>query len=178
MAKIFSVEDLVAVVKAAKAGGQYVTIYGESDIKLNKFPTDGSERVRIKDDFQPRKRFHVQFHFGQDYEKTMAKALGTSDYTASDCNRVHLVPNVIMQYVSTGTTCFIYIPENYESDGTFLNGEPISAEDYAYMERYKSKSKSNAVVEYRTLSVKNISRIAINKEVYDICIGEAASMVG
>ena len=178
MAKIFSVDDLVAVVKSAKAGGQYVTLYGESDVKLNKFPTDGSERIRIKDGFQPKKRFHVKFHFGQDYEKAMSKALGQADYTASDANRVHLVPNVIMQYVSTGNTCFIYMPESHFSDGTFLDGKPISDEDKAYMERYKSKSKGGAVVEYRTIGLKNISRIAVGGEVYDICIGQAVSVAG
>ncbi len=171
MAKIFSVDELVAIVKSAKAGGQYVALYGESDFRMNKFPTDGSERVRIKDNFQPKKRFCVKFHFGQDYEKTMAKAMGVDSYTASDCNRTHLVDNVIMQYISTGTTCFIYMPESYIDGGMWLNGQPISDEDKAYAMRYKAKSNAAAVT-YRTLNVKNISRIAIGGEVYDICISQ------
>lgn len=172
MKKIFSVSELVAVMKAAKAGGQYVTLYGESDYKMNKFPTDGSERIRIKDNFQPRKRFSVKFHFGQDYEKTMAKVMGVDDYTASDSNRIHLVDNVIMQYVSTGTTCFIYMPESYTDKGMFLNGQPISDEDKEYAQHYKAKV-SPSKIPYRNIGVKNISEIHIGKEVYECCIGQA-----
>jgi hypothetical protein len=101
----------------------------------------------------------------------MAKAMGVDSYTASDCNRTHLVDNVIMQYISTGTTCFIYMPESYIDGGMWLNGQPISDEDKAYAMRYKAKS-SAAAVTYRTLNVKNISRIAIGGEVYDICISQ------
>lgn len=172
MKKIFSVSELVAVTKAAKAGGQYVTIYGETDYRMNKFPTDGSARERIKDDFQPRKRFRAKFHFGQDYEKAMAKALGVDSYKASDSNRTHLVKNVIVQYLSTGNVCFIYMPETQDDLGMFLNGEPISDEDKAYAKRFKAKS-SASTLEYRNISVKNISKIVIGGETYEVLIGAA-----
>ena len=171
MKKIFSVSDLVGILKSAKCGGQYVALYGESDYKLNKFPTDGSERIRIKDGFQPRKKFVVKFHFGEDYERKMSKMLG-EEYKASDKNRIHLVKNVLMQFASTGTTCVIYMPESYTDNGIYLNGQPISEEDLAYAKRYKSPTKASAI-EYRNLNVTNVERIAVGGETYEVCIGQA-----
>lgn len=171
MKKIFSVDELVATMKAAKAGGQYVTLYGESDYRMNKFPTDGSQRERIRDGFQPRVKFSVKFHFGEDYEKRMSKITG-EDYKASDSNRIHLVKNVIMQFVSTGTTCFIYMPESYKPLGMYLDGEVISDEDRAYAKRYQAKSNSDSF--YRNLNVKNIEKIVIGGEVVECMIGAAA----
>jgi hypothetical protein len=111
MAKIFTLDELTAILKAAKSksGGQYVTIYCESDYKMNKFPTDGSERVRIKDGFQPRKRYCIKYHFGQDYDKMMSKLLGT-DHVSHDDNREHLVENVLMRFKST---LFEMSPESF-----------------------------------------------------------------
>ena len=125
---IFTTENLANVLKEAKAGGQFVTIYGETPIKLNKYPTDGSERVKINDDFNPTKRFHVTFNFAEDYEKTMAKALGVDNYDASDYNREHIVHNILMRYISTDNVCLIYLPKFYQNDGTFLNGKTITKE--------------------------------------------------
>lgn len=170
MKKISSVAELTNILANAKAGGQFVTIYGESDVKLNKFPTDGSERIHIKADFTPRNRFSVTYNFKADYEKAMAKALGVDSYTAHDANRIHLIKNVMMQYVSTGTICLIYMPVNYHFEGTFLGGKEMSAEDTTYMNRYKSKAKSNSPLPYRTLNVKNVSKIAIGKEMYEVSI--------
>ena len=169
---ITSVDEFINIMANAKCNGKYVTVYGESDIKLNKFNTDGLPKERIKDDFQPRTSFSVTFHFGQDYEKTMSKILG-EDYKATDTNRRHIVKNVIMQYISTGTVCLIYIPNNYCKNNIILNDEPISVVDKAYMERFMPKKKaSTAVIEYRTLSLKNIKSISINKEKYDVEISD------
>jgi hypothetical protein len=178
--KILSVSELVAVMSVAKANGRYVTITASSEVKLNKFPTDGSERIRIDADFKPRHEFVVKFHFGADYEKAMTRALGLGkDYNASDKNRVHIVKNVLMQYVSTGTTCMIYMPESYVEGGYTLNGKPLTAEQSAYLARYKSKSSSeSSAVEYRTIAVRNISRIAINNEVYELAIYNEVEQAG
>lgn len=167
---ITTVDEFIELMSNAKCNGKYVTVYGESDIKLNKFNTDGFPKERIKDGFQPRTDFSVTFHFGQDYEKTMSKILG-EDYKATDTNRRHLVKNVVMQYISTGNVCLIYIPNNYSKNNIILDGEKISAEDEAYMKRFMPKKKaSSSVIEYRTLSLKNIKSISINKEKYEVDI--------
>lgn len=167
---ITSVDEFVTLMANAKCNGKYVTVYGESDVKLNKFNTDGLPKEHIKDDFCPRTDFSVTFHFGQDYEKTMSKILGEA-YKATDKNRRHLVKNVIMQYISTGNVCLIYIPNNYSKNDIILNGKKISEEDEAYMKRFMPKKKvSSSVIEYRTLSLKNIKSISINKEKYDVDI--------
>ena len=174
--RIESVEQLVNVMAAAKCGGQWVTIEGETPIKLNKFPTDGSERVKLADDFKPTKRFVAKFHFSEDYERKMAKVLGIDSYDASDSNREHLVKNVIMRYKSTNNVCLIYMPSEYTDKGIFVNGNEATADDMATIERYKSRSKNNAVVEYRTIGVKNVRRIAINNNIYEIAISEIVVM--
>lgn len=167
---ITTVEEFIELMSNAKCNGKYVTVYGESDIKLNKFNTDGLPKERIKDGFQPRTDFSVTFHFGQDYEKTMSRILG-EDYKATDTNRRHLVKNVVMQYISTGNVCLIYIPNNYSKNNIILDGEKISAEDEAYMKRFMPKKKVNtSIIEYRTLSLKNIKSISINKEKYTVDI--------
>jgi len=166
---IKSIEQLIEVMNNAKNGGQFATIIGESEIRLNKFPTDGSERVRIADGFIPKSVFSVEYHFGADYEKKMAKVLGVSEYEAHDANRVHIVPNLIMQYVSTGTICLIYMPSGYKKIDTTLNGVSMSAEEIAYMKRYQPKA-SASVVEYRTLNVMNVREIHFGGEIYYVDI--------
>lgn len=170
--KISSIAELVNIMGNAKAGGQYVTLYGESDVRLNKFPTDGTQRIHIKDGFTPRNKFHVTYHFSADYEKAMAKALGVDNYTAHDSNRTHLVKNVVMQYISTGTVCMIYMPEAYHFEGVVLDGKPISAEDEAYMSHYKAKP-SKSTLPYRTLNVKSVTKMVIGHVTYDIDIAPA-----
>ena len=36
-----------AFLSSAKSGGRFVTLVCETKIRTNKFPTDGSERIRI-----------------------------------------------------------------------------------------------------------------------------------
>jgi hypothetical protein len=139
---------------------------------MNKFPTDGSERVRIKDNFQPRKRYSIKYHFGEDYDKKMSKLLGV-DYQSSDANREHLVENVLMRFKSTGTACFIAMPEARKSLGVFLNGEPISEEDLAYAKRYKSKTNESM---YLNIGVKNVYEIRIGGDVHECMIGTPAAV--
>ena len=172
MAKIFSVSELVAILKSAKAGGQFVTLYCESDYKMNKYPTDGSVRERIKDNFQPRKRYSIKYNFGADYEKKMSKLLG-EDYNASDANREHLVENVLMRFKSTGNVCFIAMPIFRKSLGVLLNGQPISEEDMAYAKRFKAKSNPAM---YLNIGVKNVYEIHIGKQVYECLIGKASEV--
>ena len=179
MKKIFTTEELIAIMASAKAGGRYVTLTGHSDVNLNKFPTDGSARVRIDDAFKPVSNFKIKFHFGEDYEKKMSAILGC-DYHASDANREHLVKNVVMRYKSTGTICLIYMGENKTYLGTTLNGNELTDEETEYMNHYKSKSTSNSAVNYRTISVNNVDTITMNGETYEVMIGKAdeARMAG
>lgn len=172
---ISSISELVTVMNNAKAGGQYVSIYGETAVKLNKFPTDGSGRVRINADFTPTKRFCVEYHFAQDYDKTMSKLLG-EDYKASDANRIHLVKNVVMQYISTGNTCLIYMPESYSKTGTFLGGVELNDEQKEYMARYTPKHNSSSPLNYRTIGVKNVTKMVIGKVTYHINIVETETL--
>lgn len=157
--------------KLVNAGvkGQFVCMYGEKDVKLNKNATDGTKDIRPAD-FCPTTKFHITFNFGRDYEKAMTRILG-KDYTAHDNNRRHLVKNVLMEYVSTSTMCLIYMADDYKDDGTFVNGQPASESDIAMIKKFKSTAKgSEQVVPYRTIGVKNITKIVANGEEYHIRI--------
>ena len=166
---INTISELVNTLKTAKCGGQYATIYFESDVKLNKFPTDGSERIRIADTFCPRKSYSVQYHFGADYEKAMAKLLGVEEYTASDSNRTHIVPNLLMQYISTGTYCLIAMVEDKSETAYSIDGREMTNAERAYMKHYLPKTNSNAP-HYLTLGVKNVTRISFGGNIYDVKI--------
>lgn len=165
-------DEFVALMEnlaASHTAGQFVALYGESDVKLNKKATDGSGDIKPAD-FCPRVKFHITFNFGQDYEKTMSRIMG-EDYVASDHNRRHLVKNVLMEYVSTGTMCLIYMKDDYKYDGTFVNGHEITESEKAMIEKYTSKAQgSHSPVAYRTLNVKNIRKIVAKGEEYIIRI--------
>lgn len=164
---IRTIDELVRFFESAKnAKGQYVSLIGESEVKMNKFPKEG-ERVRIDEDFTPMKTFLIKYHFGASYEKRMAKLLGLDSYTASDKNRVHLVKNVLMQYVSTGNICAICMPENYTLTCVTLNGKELTSEQTAYMERYKATRKYN---NYLTIPISKVKQIRMGGEVYVIDI--------
>ena len=171
MTKIFSIEELAALLKAAKSnksGGQYVTIYCESDYRLNQFPSDDSEHVRVKAGFQPRKRYSIKYHFGEDYDKKMSKLLG-KPYKSHDSNREHLVENVLMRFKSTDNYCFIAMPEQEKQLGVYLNGKPISEEDMAYAKRYQAKVYDK---KYLNVGVKNVYEVHIGGECYECLIGK------
>lgn len=167
---INSVAEMEAIMRNAKCGGQFVTITAETPIKLNKFPTDG--RKRCEEDrinFTATNRFRVKFNFGKDYDKAMSALLGY-DYKATDSNREHIVPNVMMRYISTGNTCLIYMPNEYEPMGTFFNGHEASAEEKARIALYKSNSTNNSPMPYRTVGVRNVTKVCINHVEYNVNI--------
>lgn len=168
---INSISEMESIMRNAHCGGQFVTITAETPLKLNQFPTDGrkrSEEDRIN--FTATKVFRVKFNFGKDYDKAMSALLGY-DYKATDSNREHIVPNVMMRYISTGNTCLIYMPNEYEPMGTFFNGHEASAEELARIDLYKSKgNKNNSPLPYRTVGVRNVTKVCINHVEYNVNI--------
>lgn len=159
-----------AYLSAAKSGGRFVTLVCETKIRTNKFPTDGSERIRIDESLVFTKRYSVTYNFGADYERAMSKALG-EEYTASEQpNRVHIVPNVLLQLADSGKAYIIYINGMISQSDTLCNGEVATEEQIAYLNRYKPKAKTNEVVKYRNVSIENVKEIHINKEVHTIAI--------
>lgn len=164
--------DLVRLMKALKIGGQKVELYAETPVSgILKFPTDGSERTRIPDDFKPTNRYHVNYNFGTDYEGAMSRALG-EDYTKGiDENVDTIIPNVLMRYKSTNNPCFIYINGMEVSEGKFNNGKPYTAEDEAMEKRYKSLAeKKSYPVKYRRVGVKNVTKLVANHVTYNLAI--------
>ena len=172
MKKITSVSELKSMLETAKCGGQFVTVYYETAVSgLLKNPTDGSAVGKRREDFNPKKRSYAQFHFAQDYEKTMAKILGVDAYDAEDSNREHLVKNVLVRYNSTKNICLIAMPTNIKKLGYTLNGRMLTDEEVEYMNHYWSKAKrSPKVVEYRTIGVMNIYQLSIDGEIVQVKI--------
>lgn len=172
MKTIKNVQELIAVLTEAKRGGQFVTAYFETKVSgLLVNPTDGSNVGKRNKDFNPKKRSSVQYHFAQDYEKAMAKALGIKEYEAEDSNREHLVKNVLVRYKSTNNICLIAMPTNIKKLGYTLNGESLTPEQVEYMNHYWSKAERKPqAVEYRTIGVMNIYQLAIGGEVYQVKI--------
>jgi hypothetical protein len=165
--KITSVEQLAQMLKDAKCGGQFITINVLKAAEMNVFPTDGSEKIRRNPDFAVFESYGVQAHYTEDYEKKMAKALGVENYEAHANNRVHIVKNALMQYTTTGNICFIYLPTdylNYRLVGA--NGEPLSAKEIAYYERYKKPKSKGGIIEYRNVGIANIKSIAMGGKLY------------
>lgn len=170
---IRSLKDLVSTIKELKIGGQKVTIYAEVAVTgINKFPTDGSERVHISTlGFNPTSRYHVNYNFGTDYEGAVSRAIGEDYEKSIDENVETIIPNVLMRYKSTNNPCFIYINGVETSEGKFNNGKPYTAEDEATEARYKSKAtKSDYPVKYRRVGVKNVTRMTANHTTYEIAI--------
>lgn len=172
MKTIVSVSELKNVLETAKCGGQFVTVYYETAVSgLLKNPTDGSAVGKRREDFNPKKRSYAQFHFAQDYEKTMAKILGVDEYNAEDSNREHLIKNVLVRYKSTKNICLIAMPTNIKKLGYTLNGRLLTDEEVEYMNHYWSKAKrSPQLVEYRTIGVMNVYQLSINGEVIQVKI--------
>lgn len=173
MKTIKTIEEFATILANAKCGGQFVTLTARKAVKLNKYPTDGSEKIRINDDFVPMEEYTVEYHFGADYEKAMAKALGIKEYDAHDANRFHIVPSVLMAFKSTKNVCAIYMPSKYRGERKVtLNGRELSSVEKDYMRRYTPKH-TDSVVEYRNLSLSNIKRLALNHEVYEVDIKDS-----
>ena len=171
---ITTIDELKSVLSKAKStcGGQFVTYTIVKPVSMNAYPTDGSEKVRRVDSFVANYEHKFQIHFGTDYDKQMAKLLGVDIYEAHDSNSEHLVPNVLKRIISTGNVCLISIkPKSDSFKYLGADGKELSAEDMAYMLRYKTKS-SKRELPYYTISVKYLKRLAINKEEYKVEIDD------
>ena len=169
---VTSLNDLIVLMANAAQRGEYATLYAETPISLLKYPTDGSEKIHISElGFNPTSRYHVTYHFGEDYEKAMSKALG-EDYTKSAKKNVQtLISGILMRYISTNNVCFIYMKGTNVSDGKFNNGNPYTPADEETEKRYTSTAaKGSNPVDYRTVSVKNVSRLTIHNVEYDLHI--------
>ena len=162
--------NFAAFLSAAKSGGRFVTLVCETKVRTNKFPTDGSEKVRIDESLVFTKRYQVTYNFGADYEKAMSKALGEEYTASSQPNRVHIVPNVLLQMADSGKAFIIYINGMISNSETLCNGEVATDEQLAYLNRYKPKAKGGEVIKYRNVSIENVREIHINKECHTIDI--------
>jgi hypothetical protein len=188
MKKITKVADLISIVRTAKAQGQFATIDGAHATKFNQFPNEdyckamgitlasGKGSKAINEPFrfggEPFTfRFKVVFHFGQDYDRTLAKAgLTRSDEGANKA--IDHFGGIAIGYPSTNNVCLVYMQADYVADGYYLDGKKVEdPETLAYIAGYKATSKPQAV-EYRTIGVRNISRIAVAGEIYEVEISE------
>lgn len=188
MKKITKVADLISIVRTAKAGGQFASISGEHITKFNQFPNEdyckakgitlasgkGSKALNEPfrfggEDF--RYRFKVVFHFGQDYDRTLAK-LGASRSADGANKPIDHFGGIAMGYPTTHNVCLIYMEGDYVGDGYYLDGKKVEdAETLAYIKGYKSVSKPQEV-EYRTIGVRNIRSVAVEGETYEVEISD------
>lgn len=188
MKKITKVADLISIVRTAKANGQFATIDGEHATKFNQFPnTDyctakgitlavgkGSKAANEPFRFGGEPftyRFKVLFHFGQDYDRTLS-ALGAERSEQGANKPIDHFGGIAIGYPTTHNVCLVYMQGDYKGDGYYLNGSKVEdAETLAYIAGYKSTSKPQ-VVEYRTIGVRNIRRVAVAGETYEVAIPE------
>ena len=142
---------------------------------MNKYPngTKPSERKTAEPfdtSLNPTKAWHIKYHFGEDYERKVAKVLGLDSYDADGSNRIHLVPNVLMQYISTGNVCVIAMPEDKYKDGLLVNGTPATTEQVEYISRYEQPSRKGGIVNYLTIGVKNVRKMVVGKTTYHLAL--------
>lgn len=188
MKKITKVADLISIVRTAKAGGQFATIEGEHTTKFNQFPNadyctakgivlavgKGSKALNEPfrfggEDFKF--RFKVAFHFGQDYDKTLEKA-GLSRSEDGANKPIDHFGGIAIGYPTTTNVCLVYMQADYTADGYYLNGKKVEDDEtLAYIKGYKAVSKPQ-VVEYRTIGVRNIRRVAVAGEIYEVEISD------
>ena len=188
MKKIVKVADLISIVRTAKANGQFATIEGEHNTKFNQFPNEdycnekgitlasGKGSKVLNEPFRFNGlpytyRFKVQFHFGQDYDRTLS-ALG-GERSENGANKpIDHFGGIAIGYPTTNNVCLVYMQGDYKGIGYFLNGNEVTdAETLAYIKGYKSVSKPQ-LVEYRTIGVRNIRRVAVAGETYEVAISE------
>lgn len=188
MKKITKVADLISIVRTAKAGGQFATIEGEHTTKFNQFPNEdyckakgitlasgkGSKALNEQYRFggeDYKFRFKVAFHFGQDYDKTLEKA-GLSRSEEGANKPIDHFGGIAIGYPTTNNVCLVYMQADYTADGYYLNGKKVEdTETLEYIKGYKSISKPQAV-EYRTIGVRNIRRVAVAGETYEVEISD------
>lgn len=171
---ITTIAALVAILsRATSCKGQYATVTASTPIDLYK--REGGSRSKtaeaIDPNFCPRSEFKVKWHLGEDYERAMSAALGTTYKKGADSNRETIYGGILMRYKSTNNVCLIYLKGDREYLGTTLNGKALTEEEEAYLARFrKTNNGAGNPVDYRTLSVVNIKRIAFGGEVYDVAI--------
>lgn len=188
MKKIVKVAELISIVRTAKAGGQFATITGEHTTKFNQFPNEnyckakgitlasGKGSKALNEPFRFNglpytDRFKVEFHWGQDYDRTLAKAGGERSEQGANKPIDHF-GGIAIGYPTTKNVCLVYMDGDYTWYGYYLNGEKVTdAETLAYIAGYKSASKPQ-LVEYRTLGYRNIRTVTVGKETYEVCLSE------
>lgn len=188
MEKITKVADLISALRTAKNGGQFATICGTHATKFNQFPNEDYCKVKgitlasgkgskaLNEPFRfngmtADYRFKVEFHFGQDYDRTLEK-LGLCRSENGSHNEVVHFGGIAIGYPTTDNICLVYMQGNYKGIGYFdCDGKEITdAETLAYIKGYKSISKPNAI-EYRTLGVRNVKSITFGGKTYEVEIG-------
>lgn len=172
MKTLKNISEVINVLNALNARGQFATLECDVPVKLNKFSTSGV-RERISPTFAATRRYSVQYHFGESYSKKMAKLLGLDTYVPSaDDNKEHIIKGVLMRYKSTNNHCLIYMKTSKTDIGTFVNGVPATDADLAYMKRFISDSKNKGFnpTEYRTVGLKNVRYIKVQGEVYEVSL--------
>lgn len=184
MQKITSVTALVKELANAKSAGQFATIEGEHTTKFNQFPNEdyclangiklasgkGSKALNEPYRFNGTPytyRFKVLFHFGQDYERTLAK-LGLTKSENGNRNEIVHFGTIAMGYPTTHNVCLIYMEGNYSGQGYYKDNTLVTDEtELAYIKGYKSVSKPTEI-SYRTLGVRNVRRLAYGGKVFEV----------
>ena len=184
MKKITTVADLIGIVRTAKAGGRFATIEGEHSTKFNQFPNEDYCKAKgitlasgkgSKVANEPYRfnglpytyRFVVSFHWGQDYDRTLEKMGGQRSEDGANKPNDHF-GGIAIGYPTTTNVCLVYMQGDYKGDGYYLNGEKVEdKETLDYIKGYKSTNKPQ-LVEYRTIGFRNIRRVAVDNEVYEV----------
>lgn len=171
---VTNVAQLVSLMQQAKAGGQFVELYGETDYKFNKYPNGTLPKERTpeiafayqknENGARVRKAWHISYNFAADYDTKFEKVFGV-EHESHDENREHLVDNVVMRFKSTGNVCMIAMPNSRKSDGLLIDGNPATEEQIAYCERYE-QPRTQSALPYLNVGVKNVRKVVINHTEY------------
>lgn len=184
---ITNVFDLIAKIATAKNRGQFATIEAETEVKANQFPNEEysnahgilfpmpktkayaeyREQYRYKG--KATKRFKVEFHFDKSYDNELAKHGLTRSENGTNRKTDHF-GSIAIGYESTTNVLLCYMPDWYLGKAEYyLDGHKASEEEVAYINGYKVKS-NNAVIEYRTVGVKNVRTLSFGGNTYIVNI--------
>ena len=172
---IRTIDELRNLLRTAKCGGQFATVTAETEMTLRVNPTDGWDGgKRDKTLPIPTNRYTISYHFGQDYENTMARLLGVEEYEGEHRDgKVVVLPNLLYYWESTRNYVMAFIVANRSFIGRFVDGRPITPEENEYYNHYKP-IKGDEVIEYRTIGIHNITRLAIGGTEYLVNIPKQA----
>lgn len=187
---ITTATDLLNIITKAKNGGQFATIYGETNRETNQFPNQeycdrkgitlasgkgskalnepyryGGERIT--------RRFSVTFHFDQNYDRTLADA-GFSRSEESTCKDIHL-GTIAVAKPTTQNICLVYMQGSYNSGEYRIDGRIPTEEEMAYIKGYlrvKAPNPKDQAIGYRTIGVRYITEIAFGGCRYKVNIPE------